>query len=136
MDACRASSCCRGAKSALWMEAPVVPSERVTRVAVPVLATVVMAGATAPQAAPGVPPRRWRSWISSPQRRLTRLSIPWTNAPLPHNTTNHNTFNTGSPRTGNFFLFTFITNEFQNLQSSSSQIEVVFPLKKKTKLTV
>lgn len=121
MDACRASSCCRGAKSALWMEAPVVLSERVTRVVpVPVLATAVMAGATAPRAAPGVSPRRWRSWISSPQRRLTRLSIPWTNAPLPHSTMNHNTFSTGFPRTGNFFsFFTFITNEFQNLQSFS-----------------
>lgn len=105
MDACRASSCCRGAKSALWMEVPVVPSEKVTRVVpVPILGAVVVARATVPQATPGVPPRRWRSWISSPQRRPTRLNIPWTNEPLPHNTTNHSIFSTGFPRTGNYHI--------------------------------
>lgn len=107
MDACRASSCCRGARNAPWMEVPVVPSEKVTRVVpVPILATVVVAGAAVvPQAAQGVPPRRWRSWISSPQRRPTRLNIPWTNEPLPHNTTNHSIFSTGFPRTGKFRIF-------------------------------
>lgn len=111
MDACRASSCCRGAKSAPWMEVPVVPSEKVTRVVpVPVLAAVVVAGAAVPQAAPGVPPRRWRSWISSPQRRPTRLSIPWTNEPLPHSTTNHSIFSTGFPRTGEFHIILCKTN--------------------------
>lgn len=117
MDACRASSCCREAKNAPWMEVPVVPSEKVTRVVpVPILATVVVAGAVVPQATPGVPPRRWRSWISSPQRRLTRLNIPWTNEPLPHNTTNHSIFSTGFPRTGKFrSCFTHIMLKFEKI---------------------
>lgn len=98
MDACRASSCCPGARSALWTEPPVVHLAREVRV---VLARAP--GAEVPvvaRRAAGVLQRRWRSWISSPQRRLTRLSTPWTNEPLQPSTTNLNLFNTGFPHTG------------------------------------
>lgn len=100
MDACRASSCCHGARSALWMEVPAVPLARAMRaVPVPVQAAVAVAGAAVPRPA-GVRQRRWRSWISNPQQRPTRLSIRWTNEPLPHSTMSHNIFSTGSPLTG------------------------------------
>lgn len=98
MDACRASSCCHGVKNAPWTEVPVVPSAKATRaVPVPVPAAVAV-----PLPARGVPQRRWRSWISSLQRRLMRLSIRWTNEPSPHNITNHSIFNIGFPLTGKF----------------------------------
>lgn len=81
-----------------------VPSGRATRV-VPVPVPAAAAGAAAagvvvvPRLTPGAPPRRWRSWISSPQRRLTRLSTLWTNEPLRHNTTSPSIFNIDFPRT-------------------------------------
>lgn len=100
MDACRASSCCHGARCALWTEVPAVSLARAMRaVPVPVqAAAVAVSGAAVPR--PAVYARRWRSWISSPQRRPTRLSIRWTIESSPHNTTNHNIFSTGSPLTG------------------------------------
>lgn len=106
MDACKASNCCHGARSVRWTEVPAVPSARVmTAVPVPVPAGVVAAAGAAavPRPARGVPQRRWRSWISSPQRRPTRLSIPWTNELLPHSTTNHSIFSIDSPLMGEFF---------------------------------
>lgn len=102
MDACRASSCCHGARCALWTEVPAVPLARAMR-AVPVrvqAAAGAAAGAAVPR--PAVCARRWRSWISSPQRRPTRLSIRWTIESLPHSTTNRNIFSTGSPLMGEF----------------------------------
>jgi len=120
MDACRASSCCHGARSALWTEVPAVPLARAMRaVPVPVQAAAVVAGAAVPRPA-GVRQRRWRSWISSPQRRLTRLSIRWTSEPSPHSTTSHNIFNTGSPLTGEFarhktFLYESSRHTTQNI---------------------
>lgn len=102
MDACRASSCCHGVKNAPWTEVPVVPSARAMRaVPVPVPAAAVAVVAV-PLPARGVPQRRWRLWISSLQRRLTRLSIRWTNELSPHSTTNHSIFSTGFPLTGKF----------------------------------
>lgn len=99
MGACRASSCCHGARSALWTEVPAVPLAKAMRaVPVPVQAAAAVAGAAVPRPA-GVRQRRWRSWISSPQRRHTRLSIRWTSEPSPHSTTSHNIFSTGSPLT-------------------------------------
>lgn len=103
MDACRASSCCHGVKNAPWTEVPVVPSARAMRaVPVPVPAAAVAVVAV-PLPARGVPQRRWRLWISSLQRRLTRLSIRWTNELSPHSTTNHSIFSTGFPLTGKFY---------------------------------
>ena len=108
MDACRASSCCHGARSALWTEVPAVPLAKAMRaVPVPVQAAAAVAGAVVPRPA-GVRQRRWRSWISNPQRRLTRLSIRWTNELSPHSTTSHNIFNTGSPLTGKFARYKFL----------------------------
>lgn len=101
MDACRASSCCHGARNVPWTEVPVVPSVRATR-AVPVPAAEAEAVVVVPQQARGVPQRRWRSWISSPQRRPMRLNTRWTNEPLPHSTTSRNIFSTDSPLTGEF----------------------------------
>lgn len=100
MDACRASSCCHGARCAPWTEVPAVSLARAMRaVPVPVQgAAAAVAGAAVPR--PAVYARRWRSWISSPQRRPTRLSIRWTIESSPHNTTSHNIFSTGSPLTG------------------------------------
>lgn len=102
MDACRASSCCHGARSALWTEVPAVPLAKAMRaVPVPVQGVAVVAGAAVPRPA-GVRQRRWRSWISSPQRRLTRPSIRWTSERSPHSTTSHNIFSTDSLLTGKF----------------------------------
>lgn len=100
MDACRASSCCPGARSAPWTEAPQVHSAREVRVALERVPGVEVP-AVARRAA-GVLQRRWRLWISNPQRRLTRLSTPWTNEPLQPSTMNLNLFSTGFPHTGKF----------------------------------
>ena len=94
MDACRASSCCRGARNVPWTE---VPSVRGTRVVPGLEAGVVSAEA---RRVPGAHRRRWRLWISSPQRRPSRLNTPWTKEPSLPSTTNLNIYNTGSPPTG------------------------------------
>jgi len=99
MDVCRASSCCHGARSVPWTEVPAVPLVRVMRaVPVPVqaAAAAAVAGAEVPRPA-GVRQRRWRSWISSPQRKPTRLSTHWTNELSLHNTMSHNIFSIDSP---------------------------------------
>lgn len=104
MDACRASSCCHGARSVPWTEVPAVPLAKAMRaVPVPVQAVAAAAGAAVPRPA-GVRRRRWRSWISSPQRRPMRPSIHWTNEPSLHSTTSPNIFSTDSPLTGKFHL--------------------------------
>lgn len=101
MDACRASSCCRGARNVPWTEVPWVRGTRL----VPGLEAVV-ASAEALRV-PGAHRRRWRSWILSPQRRPTRQNIPWTKEPLPPSTTNLNISNTGFPHTGKKCPFLF-----------------------------
>lgn len=104
MDACRASNCCHGARSAPWT---VVPSERETRV-VPELEVAAVEAAVA-RIVPGAHQRRWRSWISSPQRRPTRQNTPWTKEPSPPNTMNLSISSTDFPHMGkqihSFFLF-------------------------------
>lgn len=128
MDACKASNCYHGVRNAPWMEVAGIHLVKATKQVQDLEGpTVAMAAALALPAArtapvsvaparrrPGEHPRRWRSWISSPQRRPTRQSTPSTNELSPLSTMSLNIFNIDFPRTGNSIFHTLFVYQTKN----------------------